>query len=111
MPGKSVAFTVIGIGGILAWSGLTNASVLESALTLLSGSKPQPDTGMLGIATSSGTGEGGGSAPPVPANIKDNLAIGKFLATKYGWGSGPEWDALVRLWNSESGWNNKIWNT
>src|SRR5712691_3279045 len=104
MPGKSVAFTVIGIGGILAWSGLTNASVLESALTLLSGSKPQSDTGTLGIAaTGSGAGSsgGGGSAPPVPAYVKGNLAKGKFLAARFGWGSGPEWNALVRLWDSE----------
>jgi len=111
MP-KGAAYAVIGFGGLLAWSGLTNASVLESAVTLLGGGKPQPDTGKLGIATPGGSsGEGGGTAPAVPADVRGNLAKGKFLATRMGWGSGPEWDALVRLWNSESGWNNKIWNT
>ena len=47
----------------------------------------------------------------MPANVRGNLAKGKFLAARLGWGSGPEWDALVRLWNSESGWSNTVWNT
>jgi hypothetical protein len=31
--------------------------------------------------------------------------IGQQLAGGFGWGSGSEWDALVRLWTNESGWD------
>lgn len=39
-----------------------------------------------------------------------NMAIGKQLAAKYGWSSGTMWNDLVKLWNQESGWNNKAMN-
>jgi hypothetical protein len=39
-----------------------------------------------------------------------NQQIGKLLAASYGWASGAQWQALVDLWNRESGWDNRIWN-
>lgn len=33
------------------------------------------------------------------------MEIGRRLAGLRGWGTGAQWDALVELWNNESGWN------
>lgn len=35
-----------------------------------------------------------------------NMKIGQTMASAYGWSGGSQWDALVQLWNQESGWNN-----
>lgn len=43
------------------------------------------------------------------ANIGQNAALGKIMATSYGW-TGPQWDALYQLWQHESGWNNTAQN-
>jgi hypothetical protein len=48
--------------------------------------------GMLGVA---------GPAP----NAIGNAALGKTMAARYGWGGGPQWDALYELWRRESSWN------
>jgi hypothetical protein len=34
-----------------------------------------------------------------------NQALGQAAAMAYGWGSGPEWDALNKLEMAEAGWN------
>jgi SLT domain-containing protein len=39
-----------------------------------------------------------------------NQAIAKNLAAVYGWSSGAQWDALVKLWEKESSWNNRAVN-
>lgn len=43
---------------------------------------------------------GGGGTPDANKNMA------KLLASTYGWSSGAEWDALVNLWERESGWSN-----
>lgn len=40
-----------------------------------------------------------------PAQAK---AEAKYLAKRYGWSSGSQWQCLVRLWDKESGWH---WNS
>lgn len=47
--------------------------------------------------------------PSAPANVTGNMAIGKAIAEKMGW-TGANWDALVALWNAESGWNHQADN-
>jgi hypothetical protein len=42
----------------------------------------------------------------VAAGAAPNQGIGKMLAAAYGWSTGSEWDALVQLWDRESGWSN-----
>ena len=46
----------------------------------------------------------------VGGNARLNMRIGKQLAARYGWGRGPQWGALVELWNRESGWDNMARN-
>jgi hypothetical protein len=38
-----------------------------------------------------------------------NRTLGKIMAASYGW-TGGQWDALLALWNGESGWNNNAQN-
>jgi resuscitation-promoting factor RpfB len=38
-----------------------------------------------------------------------NVALGRQLASAYGWGSGAEWTCLDELWTRESGWR-MVWN-
>lgn len=73
----------------------------------------QPDPQSVGAAGEGGTVAGtptpvaqaGGGTPA------SNQALAKLLASSYGWHVDPYWSALVRLWNSESGWRNTVWNT
>lgn len=106
-----IALGVIAAGGLLTYAGIRGYSVPHALQALIRGQAPSvranqisgggpPSTaGQLNI----GAGAQGGSA-------SQNQAIAKLLAAKYGWSTGPEWDALVRLWNSESSWSNTIWN-
>lgn len=61
--------------------------------------------------TPSPGGGGKGNAPPPPGatgNAAKNQQIGKMLAARYGWAPQQDqgqWNALVDLWNRESGWN------
>lgn len=118
ISGMAVAATVG--GWILLYSGLRGAKVSDTLRSLVSGQKPtgtqvnpvtadfstgasgsSPDASSAPVTT--GTGQGG-----TPAK---NKALGKMLASTYGWHVDPYWSALVRLWDSESGWRNDIWNT
>jgi hypothetical protein len=56
--------------------------------------------GLLGFT---GAGNGGGG------NSK-NRALGQVMARAYGWGSGPQWNALNALITGESGWRNTAKN-
>ena len=56
-----------------------------------------------GVAASSGT-------TTTPSSEQSNVAIVQSLAAKYGWGSGPEWQALTEVINRESGFNNNAQN-
>jgi hypothetical protein len=44
----------------------------------------------------------------MPAS-SSNVALGRRLASPYGWGSGPQWSCLDALWTRESGWR-MVWN-
>ena len=44
----------------------------------------------------------GGSGSPTSGPVVDQV---RAVAARYGWGSGPEWDALSRLIQKESSWN------
>lgn len=52
---------------------------------------------------STSSGSGGGS-------LTGNRAVVQKVASKYGWGSGAEWNALSNIVSSESSWNNTAQN-
>jgi hypothetical protein len=52
--------------------------------------------------------DGGASGATLTA-ADSNVALGRQLASAYGWGSGAEWTCLDELWTRESGWR-MVWN-
>jgi hypothetical protein len=120
MPSNGTAIAAGLIGAGLLWSALYNKSLLSTAKSVVQGKKPQagPEAITPGAAVA-GALSGGAGIPGVtvgiPAGIAaggsaGNQALGQSLAAGYGWGSGTEWDALVKLWDQESGWNNTAQN-
>jgi hypothetical protein len=61
-------------------------------------------------AAAAASGGGGGAVPAVPSDRAGNQSIVQGVANGYGWGSGGEWDALVKLIMRESGFNNNAQN-
>ena len=107
-----LALGVIAAGGLAVYAGLKGYSIPHALQAVIKGQPPStggpanPITGAT-INTAGQNNIGAGAQGGTPAK---NQAIAKLLAAKYGWNTGPEWDALVTLWNSESGWDNTIWN-
>lgn len=108
-----VAAGAVGVGLIFIWSGVKGSSITKVFQSLIQGTKPETGNDHpIGTPT-------GGSSPSAPSTggtdavggtKGQNQAIGKQLAASYGWDSGAEWDALVWVWDHESGWNNKAKN-
>jgi hypothetical protein len=113
MAVNGVALAAVGTGVILLWSGLHNQSILKATQDIVQGKQPQPGSNpTTGNITSGETSNEAvsGNAPEAPAQISGNVALGKMLATPFGWGSGAQWNALYDLWNRESGWSNTATN-
>lgn len=80
----------------------TSAAQVAAAQKQLAAQGTTPGTGQANPnAVGQAVASGAGSA---------NQNLGKLLAARYGWAVDPYWPALVRLWNSESGWSNTVWN-
>lgn len=102
-------------GSVLLYSGVTGRNVLQSIQAVVSGQSPTTTavtnpisgqesgaTGLLAPGTNVPTlssGTSGGSPTT-------NQQLAKFLTSGYGWDTGAEWNALVNLWQRESGWSN-----
>lgn len=114
---SGLALAEIAAGGILAWSGISNAAIAATLQSLLGGKKPVADTGNEAVTadvtqapqipeaeTPSGAEVGGG-------NATQNQALGRLMATGYGWSTGENWTALNYGWGTlESGWRNTAQN-
>lgn len=104
--GEAVIAGSIGVG--LLWAALNNKSLLSTAKDVVKGQKPAPAP-VLQADVNSGTSIPGvtvGIPAGVAASSGGNKAMGQLLAAAFGWGTGGEWNALVQLWDRESGWNN-----
>lgn len=67
------------------------------------GPTPQPEPEPAAGAPSGGFN--GPTRNPGGNSTKQNQALGKQLAARYGWHEGPEWAAFNELVMRESGWN------
>lgn len=114
VSGKGVAYTTAGF--VLAWSGIKGNSIKTTLTDLLKGQNPpktsesSPQIGVAPADTAGTSSTGSSSAPEAPSTLSANETLGKLMASAYGWGSGPEWDALYDLWERESGWSNTVSN-
>ena len=77
-------------------------AILNLFASTETGGKVIPNTGQFSGPALAGGVETGTAG--------QNQQIGKMLAAGYGWGSGQQWDDLVKLWNQESGWRNTAEN-
>lgn len=107
-----------GAGAILLWSGLSGKKWSVVLKDLIAGKSPKQATGtpifdpyppstQAGITS---TNPFTGNTGLLSAGAAHNQAIGQKLAANYGWGSGEQWAALVKLWSNESGWNSNAQN-
>lgn len=111
MPVSPVALGAGAAGVLLVWSALNDRPLAYAAQQVIQGKSPQGS----GTAASVQTAITGAALATTPSSVASgstsaNQAIARMLAAPYGWSSGPEWDALVSLWDRESGWSNTIWN-
>jgi resuscitation-promoting factor RpfB len=102
-------------GSVLLYSGVTGRGVLQSIQAVVTGQAPT-STAVTNPISGTESGATGQLAPGIPVptlpsgtsggSPSANQKLAKFLTSGYRWDSGPEWDALVNLWNKESGWSN-----
>lgn len=111
---NGLAVATAGAGLLFAWSGITGAHVTTSLRSVLAGQQPKAGNALPiatpGANSTSAAPAAAGDTSAHSASAATNQAIGRLLAAPYGWSSGPEWDALLSLWNRESGWDNTAQN-
>lgn len=108
-PGTGIGLSSLAIGAVFIYGGIKGYSPLKAMQNIILGK-----SGSFGQNAAALTDPGGSNssttAPTAPGNPTGNQAIGKQLAAAYGWDTGAEWDALVALWNRESGWRTEAKN-
>lgn len=118
ISGAAVAYCVT--GGIVAYSGIKGSTISDTVKAVLSGNLTVTSTEPISATVSAGTpgtGSGGsaignaavagasaGSGQPV-ANNGSAQAILQQTAAQFGWGSGPQWQALSSVEMAEAGFN------
>lgn len=115
MPGKvngfSVAYAVA--GGVVLWSGIRGSSISDAFRSVLAGSNSPPVTEQVAPgspAAGLGAAAAAGDMSAHSSTAAANQAIAKRMMPGFGWSAPAQWDALVALWNGESGWNNMAQN-
>lgn len=93
---------------IASLSGQSVADSINSAFGLGSiptGNQDSADPSGNGTAPPVGTGNNADTGGQTGGTPDQNRALGKALAASVqGW-TGPQWDALLKIWNAESGWS------
>lgn len=76
------------------------------------GSAASPSSGLSAVVgfTDPDPGAAAVTAGAVAGSPSANVALGRSLASAYGWGSGGQWGCLYALWERESGWQSGIAN-
>ena len=100
---------MVGIGSLFVFAGIKGYSMAAVVQNLVRGKPIATDvnvTNPLAVEQTLGEAPADQSLGIAPGRKGDNRAIGKEMATSYGWGDGAEWAALETLWTHESGWNN-----
>ena len=106
------ASSAIAAGDLALWGPNEHMAIMTSATQLVCAADPAQGT----IADSLDNQMSGFAQPPLIVRLNavvaqtggdaaQNQATGKLLAGKYGWGSGSQWEDLVKLWEAESGWS------
>ena len=110
---NAVAVGAVAAGLLFVWSGIKGSSITKTFQSLIKGQQPTGATDYPIGTPQGGTGADtspSGGTNAVGGTVAQNQAIGRQLAAAYGWSTGAEWDALVQLWDHESGWSNTAKN-
>lgn len=109
---SGVSIAAAAAGALLLWSGLKGRSWSGAVRDIIGGNAPLPtkDNPIDITLDPSNSASGPASPGSTTANLSGNKQIVNMQAATYGWGSGAEWDALVKLINSESGFSNTAQN-
>jgi hypothetical protein len=106
---NGIALGSVAVGTLFAYSAVKGKSVLATAQSIVRGQSPATLSNVypiVGQATSTNTGTGtaqtGTSTGVASPTAYQQYAFSLFSG--YGWGTDQE-QALVSLWNQESGWN------
>ncbi len=108
MDGPGIA--AIAVGVVFVYGGIKGYSPIKAFENILKGKSPNEGQASLSL-TSAESNSGSSNSGAAGGTPSQNQGIARQIAKGYGWDSGAEWNALVSLWNSESGWSNTIWNT
>ena len=99
-------------GAVLLWSAVTGNSASVILRDIIRGQKPGtvPSSNANAESTGGGSVTSGGVGEQNAAQRKANQALGRAMASSYGWGTGAEWTALNSIVMAESGWDADIKN-
>lgn len=110
MPVNGMALAEAAAGGVLLFAGYKGIRVGSAFQAILSGKQPAADASLaIGTGTVTGTAAAGSGAVP-SGSAGAAQAYAKSRMAAYGWTDAANWDALVKLWDRESNWDNRIWN-
>ena len=121
MPVKGGYLLLAGGGALLLYSGLKGKSFASAFRDVLSGQSPknavsQNLVGTTSSNTASDLASAAGVSVPQETGSTGNSAANQRTAklllaiTHPTWVVGQQWQALVDLWNQESGWNQYAYN-
>lgn len=94
------------VKAVLQGKGLPSATVTPTADEQAVVNAAQQLAGEQGVTPGTGQANPNALGQAVASGAAPNQQIGKMLAASYGWSAGSEWNALVQLWDRESGWSN-----
>jgi|ERR1022692_270942 hypothetical protein len=117
MPMNGVAIGALAIGGVFLYSSIKGKSILATTQAVITGKSPttvgqtNPITNVVAPPTSNA------SVNTSNANVltgggtnAQNKALALSMATNMGWGDSANQNALVNLWNGESGFDTTATN-
>ena len=107
---SDIAYPTTPIKDVLQGKGLPAATQTPTADEQAVVAAAQQLAGSQGVTPGTGESNPNAVGQAVASGSAPNQNIGKMLAASYGWSTGSQWDALVQLWDRESGWNNQVWN-
>lgn len=109
------SIVTVAVGSALLYGAVTGKSPVQMLHLAVLGQNPKGaastqaiDTSVITASEGGTPGETGSGGPPIQGTSTGYQEIARqIIAAQYpSWNNQTDWDALVKLWNQESGWNN-----
>lgn len=113
MAVSGIALGALATGGLFLYAGIKGYSVPQAAQAIIQGTSPANLPQTAGITPGNyatgyaptGADPGGGTSGVQVVNSGSNQSILQRTAAQFGWGSGPEWQALQYVEMREAGYS------